>query len=104
MTLKDATAFIAFENKNTLPQLWVDLGCGTGLFTLALTANLPARSKIIAIDKDEKALKKIPPTANNVIIQTKVADFASGTLDVKDIDGILMANSLHYVNDKETLL
>jgi ubiquinone/menaquinone biosynthesis C-methylase UbiE len=104
MTLKDATAFIAFENKNPSPQRWLDLGCGTGLFTLALAGNLPAGSKIIAIDKDEKALRKIPATLNDVVIQTIVADFVSHTLDVKDIDGILMANSLHYVNHKETLL
>jgi methylase of polypeptide subunit release factors len=58
MNQKDATEFILFENKNPLPQLWLDLGCGTGLFTLALAGNLPAGSKIIAIDKDEKAFKE----------------------------------------------
>ena len=104
MNLKDATVFISFENKNPLPQLWLDLGCGTGLFTLALAVNLPPGSKIIAIDKDEKALKKIPATANDVVIQTVAADFAYDALDVKEVDGILLANSLHYVKDKETLL
>ncbi len=104
MNRKDATVFISFENKNPLPQLWLDLGCGTGLFTLALAGNLPPGSKIIAIDKDEKALRKIPATVNDVVIQTRVADFVYDALDVKDVDGILMANSLHYVKDKETLL
>src|SRR5262245_1112117 len=104
MNLNDATAFIAFENKNQLPQLWLDLGCGTGLFTGALAAHLREGSKIIAIDKDEKALRKIPAAVNDVIIQTKAADFVSDSLDVKGIDGILIANSLHYVKDKETLL
>ena len=93
-----------FENKNPSPQLWLDLGCGTGLFTVALAANLPPGSKIIAVDKDEKALRKIPATVNDVIIQTVAADFVSDSLGAKDIDGILMANSLHYVKDKETLL
>jgi ubiquinone/menaquinone biosynthesis C-methylase UbiE len=104
MNLKDAAAFIMFENKKTSRQLWLDLGCGTGLFTAALASNLPAGSKIIAIDNDEKALRQVPPTVNHVIIQTIAADFVSGTLDAKDIDGILMANSLHYVKDKQTLL
>ena len=104
MNRKDATEFILFENKNPLPQLWLDLGCGTGLFTLALAGNLPPGSKIIAIDKDEKALTKIPATVNNVVIQTLAADFVYDALDVKEADGILMANSLHYVKDKETLL
>jgi ubiquinone/menaquinone biosynthesis C-methylase UbiE len=104
MNRKDATEFISFENKNQLPQLWLDLGCGTGLFTLALAGNLPPGSKIIAIDKDEKALTKIRATVNNVVIQTMAADFVNDALDVKEVDGILMANSLHYVKDKEALL
>src|SRR4051812_40258291 len=104
MNQQDATEFILFENKNPQPQLWLDLGCGTGLFTLALAGNLPADSKIIAIDKDEKALRTIPATVNGVVIQTMAADFVYDALDVKEVDGILMANSLHYVKDKETLL
>src|SRR6185295_11433175 len=104
MNGKDATVFISFENKNPLPQLWLDLGCGTGLFTFALAGNLPPGSKIIAIDKDEKALRKIPATVNDVVIQTRVADFVYDALDMKEVNGILIANSLHYVKDKETLL
>jgi len=104
MNRKDATEFILFDNKIPMPQLWLDLGCGRGLFTLALAGNLPPGSKIIAIDKDEKALGKIPATVNDVVIQTRAADFEYDLLDVKEVDGILMANSLHYVKDKETLL
>ena len=104
MNPKDATEFILFENKDLRPQLWLDLGCGAGLFTLALASNLPAGSKIIAIDKDEKALRKIPATRNDIIIETMAADFIYNSLDVKEVDGILMANSLHYVKDKELLL
>src|SRR4030095_8599470 len=104
MNHKDAAELIFFDNKNPLPQLWLDLGCGTGLFTLALAGNLPAGSKIIAIDKDEKVLGKIPATINDVVIRTIAADFLFHALDVKQVDGILIANSLHYVKDKETLL
>ena len=104
MNRKEAEKFILFENKNPLPQLWLDLGCGTGLFTLALAGSLPLGSKIIAIDKDEKALRKIPATVNDVVIQTMAADFVYDALEAKEVDGILMANSLHYVKDKETLL
>lgn len=104
MNQADATVFISFENKNPLPQLWLDLGCGTGLFTLALADNLPPGSKIIAIDKDEKALEKIPVKVNEVVIQTLVADFVHDALNVKEVDGILLANSLHYVKEKESLL
>src|SRR6185295_2536320 len=104
MNQKDASEFILFENKNPLPQLWLDLGCGKGLFTLALAGNLPATSKIVAIDKDEKALRKIPATVNDVTIQTMAADFVYDALEIKEVDGILIANSLHYVKDKDILL
>jgi len=104
MNLKDATAFIIFQNNNLSPQLWLDLGCGTGLFTLALAANLSPGSKILAVDNDKNALRKIPEIHNDVFIQTIVADFESDTLEASDVDGIVMANSLHYVKDKETLL
>ena len=104
MNQEDAAKFILFENRNPQPQVWLDLGCGTGLFTLALAANLPPGSKIIAIDKDEKALRKIPATVNDVVIQTMAADFVYDALDVKEVDGILIANSLHYLKDKDILL
>jgi SAM-dependent methyltransferase len=104
MNPKEAAEFILFDNKNPQPQLWLDLGCGTGLFTVALAGNLPAGSKIIAIDKDEKALRKLPPSVKDVVIQTMPADFVSDALDVTEVDGILIANSLHYVRDKEILL
>jgi SAM-dependent methyltransferase len=104
MNSKEAAEFILFDNENPQPQLWLDLGCGTGLFTVALAGNLPAGSKIIAIDKDEKALRKLPPSVNDVVIQTMLADFVYDALDVKELDGILIANSLHYVRDKEILL
>ena len=104
MNQEDATEFILFENKNPLSQLWLDLGCGTGLFKISLAGNLPAGSKIIAIDKDKKALRKIPAAVNDVVIQTMAADFVYDALEIKEVDGILIANSLHYVKDKDILL
>ena len=104
MNLKQAIEFIAFENATSVPQLWLDLGCGTGLFTMALAHYLPAGSKIMAVDKDEKALEQLPARINGVTIETRVADFIQETLDVKGADGILMANSLHYVRAKEIFL
>jgi SAM-dependent methyltransferase len=104
MELKEASAFLSFENRNPLPQLWLDLGCGSGLFTQALTHYLPEGSRIIAVDRDKNALRQIPASANRVFIETKAADFIDEALDVKEADGVLMANSLHYVKDKEIFL
>jgi ubiquinone/menaquinone biosynthesis C-methylase UbiE len=104
MDLNEAIELITFENKTSYPQRWLDLGCGSGLFTLALTNQLPASSTIIAIDKNEKVLRQIPATYNNVNIETHHADFINDDLEVKNADGILMANSFHYVKNKESFL
>jgi len=104
MDLKQAKELIAFENTMSAPQVWLDLGCGTGLFTVALASYLPEGSKVIAIDRDENSLQQIPGTVNNISIETMVADFIHDGLNVKEVDGVLMANSLHYVNDKKKFL
>lgn len=95
---------IAFTNGSPAPQLWLDLGCGTGLFTMALANYLPKGSHIIAIDINERSLKQLPSQVNGILIDTLKADFINDDLQVKDADGILMANSLHYVRDKELFL
>jgi len=74
------------------------------LFTKALASLLPQGSTIHAIDVDVKALQKIPKEYNGVSIKTSVMDFSSGAFPLHEIDGILMANSLHYVKDKESFL
>jgi len=104
MNLKEAMELIAFDNRASAPQLWLDLGAGTGLFTRALVNYLPPTSKIIAVDTDAKALKQIPANVNTVSIETRMANFIEDALDVKEADGILMANSLHYVKDKASFL
>jgi ubiquinone/menaquinone biosynthesis C-methylase UbiE len=104
MNLKQATELIAFENPELSPQFWLDLGCGSGLFTIALTRYLTAGSTILAVDKDVKALKQIAASANGVAIETMLADFSYDALKLKEVDGILMANSLHYVKEKERFL
>ena len=47
-----------------------------------------------------RALQQIPSTAGNTDIQTVQQDFVFGELPYHDIDGVLMANSLHYVKNK----
>ncbi len=104
MNVQEAKDLIAFENQKEKPQFWLDLGCGTGLFTIALTNYLPAGSKIIAIDKNRKAVEQVPALVNGISIETMIADFIHETPDVKEVDGVFMANSLHYVRDKESFL
>lgn len=98
MTLAQAIELIqadCFKNKKT--QKWVDLGCGSGLFTQALFDLLPAGSMVIRVDKEKIA-------AFPLILNFHHANFVTNTLPFSDLDGILMANSLHYVKDKVALI
>jgi ubiquinone/menaquinone biosynthesis C-methylase UbiE len=100
MELIQATKLIKHPDISTPDKtLWADLGCGSGLFTHALAGLLARDSKIYAVDKDAGALKRIHrPDA--VTIESIEADFINDMLGLHDLNGILMANSLHYVEDK----
>lgn len=78
---------------------WADLGCGTGLFTKALSTLLQPGSNITAIDKDAIALKQVN-VADKIILTKVQADFVNDQLPLKNLDGILMANALHFVKNK----
>ena len=91
--------------KNGIPEggLWADLGSGTGAFTLALAECLGTESHIYSVDlnrrdiiKQETRMKSEFPDNRVTFIQ---GDFTH-KLDLPPLDGILMANSLHFVQDK----
>ncbi|HXB08037.1 MAG TPA: class I SAM-dependent methyltransferase [Puia sp.] len=84
------------------PTRWADLGCGTGTFTLALAHFLSPGSTIEAIDLAPGIKKQTTP--NHITIHPRAADFTKPNLGLENIDGILMANAIHYVKDKLTLL
>ena len=77
---------------------WADLGAGEGAFTLALAELLGPDAHIIAVDRDTRALRSIGRG-----IETRVADFTR-PMDLHDLDGVVMANSLHFVADKAPVL
>ena len=77
---------------------WADLGAGEGAFTRALADVLGPEAHVVAVDKDAGALR-----AAGSGFETRVADFTK-PLDLRDLDGVLMANSLHFVRDKEPVL
>jgi len=83
------------------PLRWADLGCGTGLFTEALAHFLPAASTIYGLDL-HPALHH--DRVNDVSLIPVHSDFINIPLPLDNLDGILMANSLHYVKDKPQLL
>ena len=77
---------------------WADLGAGEGAFTLALADLVGPDARIVAVDRDARALRALDGT-----VETRVADFTR-PLDLQDLDGVVMANSLHFVRDKEPVL
>lgn len=87
--------------------IWADLGSGTGAFTLALADLIGPTGQIYSIDKDQRALKEqerairasFPATSARYI----TGDFTR-RLDLPPLDGIVMANSLHFVRHKDPVL
>lgn len=86
---------------------WADLGSGTGAFTLALAELIGPMGHIYSVDKDagalrqqERAMHAFSPTMNVTYLN---ADFIR-PLNLSSLDGIVMANSLHYVRRKDEQL
>jgi ubiquinone/menaquinone biosynthesis C-methylase UbiE len=89
---------------STEPATWADLGCGDGTFTLALASLLPAGSTIHAVDQDAATLRGLPDEFHGSRIVHHHADFTQQPWPFSDLDGILMANSLHYVRHQSAFI
>ncbi len=81
-------------------EVWADLGAGTGNFSRALAVLLGPTVTIYAVDRSPSALAGLravlAPTATLIPV---VGDFTR-SLDLPILDGILMANALHFVRDQ----
>jgi SAM-dependent methyltransferase len=92
------------------PGTWADLGAGDGTFTRALFELLGPHGRVYAVDRDARAVAALErwakQAAPNVI--PVIADFTR-PLDLPDLapsglDGLLLANALHFVSDAEAVL
>lgn len=87
---------------------WADLGSGNGAFTLALRELVGPEASIYAVDKDRRALGELEnlhrarfgPSPRLIPLNQ---DF-SHLSDISALDGVVMANSLHFFKDKEKIL
>ena len=95
MTLQEAISFIR-PGVHPTSGTWADIGAGTGLFTLALMQIL-TEGNVIAVDKSPHALHNIR-SLPQVTIAIRESDF-DFPIELPPLDGILMANALHYAND-----
>jgi SAM-dependent methyltransferase len=101
MRIRDASAMLAGSGLDRLgPGTWADLGCGTGTFTEALADVLAPGSTVYAMDTDRAALARVPPRHQEVTIRHVLGDFTRQPWPFDALDGILMANSLHFIGDQ----
>lgn len=88
-------------------QRWLELGAGDGAFTLALADVLGPDGSIVAVDRDRTALEALSSRLTErfpaVGVETQLADFTQALPD-GPFDGVLAANSLHFVRDQRRLL
>jgi len=86
---------------------WADLGSGEGAFTLALADLLGPGATIHSVDRSHGALRRQQHIMSERFPAAGVryleADFTR-PLDIPPLDGIVMANSLHFVRAKEKAL
>lgn len=100
MELNDAIKLIQSDQlSQTQVSGWADLGCGSGLFTAALSHFLLPGSNIYAIDNKPAAHIKGVKSGIHTTVQR--ADFLKDPFTFRELDGIIIANALHYVRDKE---
>jgi ubiquinone/menaquinone biosynthesis C-methylase UbiE len=87
--------------------VWADLGSGHGAFTLALADCLGSQGEIYSIDRDGGALKRQQQTMQArfpaMNVHYLMVDFTQ-LLHLPALDGIVMANSLHFLREKGAAL
>ncbi len=87
--------------------VWADLGSGWGAFTLALADLLGPTATIYSVDKDRGALREQEAAMRarfpGITTHYVASDFTR-PVDLPPLDGIVMANSLHYQRHKEPVL
>lgn len=92
---------------DTAGAVWADFGAGTGNFTRALRSLLAPTSIIYAVERDADSHQRLRASlareSTNARIRCLHADF-SQSLDLPPLDGVLMANSLHFNRDQAAVL
>jgi SAM-dependent methyltransferase len=79
---------------------WADVGAGEGAFTLALADLHGPGARIVAVDRDRRALRicaeRVAAAFPATRLTTVVGDL-TGPLELPPLDGLVAANSLHFV-------
>ena len=104
MNIRDAERLLAGAVERRA-GVWADFGAGGGTFTRALARLIGRGSRIYAVDRDPDALASLGrlPASDGVEIVAVNTDFTQplalpGTTE-GSLDGILLANALHFVSE-----
>jgi precorrin-6B methylase 2 len=89
--------------------VWADFGSGTGAFTLALADLIGREGVIYSIEQDRSALaqqeRSLRAHFPDAIVHYHAADFTrSLRASVPALDGIVMANALHFQRRPEPIV
>ena len=86
---------------------WADLGAGSGAFTLALRDLAGPTVDIYAVDRDRQSLDQLQSAMQRAFPGTNLhpigGDFTA-PLTLPELDGIVIANALHFERDQRVVL
>ena len=84
--------------------VWADFGSGRGTFTLALAELVGPAGVIYSVDKDRGALRQQERAMRDrfpkVVAHYLKADFTK-KLELPPLDGLVIANALHFLRRKD---
>ena len=81
------------------PAVWGDFGAGDGTFTRALATRLGPGGRIFAVDRDVRALRALAGSGVTVVRADLEKPFELPGAHAGSLDGMLIANTLHYIGD-----
>ena len=87
--------------------VWADFGSGDGAFTLALADLLGPGAQIYSVDREAHSLERQEISMTLQFPDAQVTYLAADytrPLELPPLDGIVMANSLHFQRAKEGVL
>ena len=101
MTYQEAYDFI-LPAQISKDGIWADLGAGNGSFAIPLSDQLGRDGKVYAVDL-ERSVEQIQASQQGAYIMPIISDFTTFEPDEK-LDGMLLANALHFVKNQKDAL
>src|ERR1044072_1410401 len=107
MKIEDAVALIRSSVQRS-EGTWADLGAGRGTFTRALVEIMGKDARIYCVDRHAESLVELATWAkehapNVAVIEGDFTD-DHALEQLPELDGLLLANSLHFVKDAGAVL